>query len=74
MMPNLDRTNVYFFSLYLPKTQDTASGLTCALCAASAKARVRETYPDGKYLTIRQVPELEGVSIPGSGIIEICDR
>lgn len=74
MQNPLDRMNVYFYSLYLPKTQDTASGLTCALCAASAKACVRETYPDGKYLTVRQIPELVGVIAPGICIIESCDR
>lgn len=74
MNNTLDRTNVYFFSLYDAKACEPVSGLHCAVCAASAKAHIRDRYPNGKYLTIRQVPELVGVSVPGSGIIEICDR
>ena len=61
-MKSSETLNVYFYALYDAAAQRAYSGLTAGVCSEDVRNDIAGNYIRPRYVTIRRVPELVGLT------------
>lgn len=67
-MKGTEILNVYFYALYDADDQQAHSGLIANICEAAVRDDIYGNYISPRYITIRRIPELAGISDGGSHV------